>query len=75
MEEVEVEYPVGHRRRVSFWTRLALSFQFSSLAKVDLTRPMSPVVFISQREEGIPLLLAKFKRHIGPHFSQARQDK
>ncbi|KAL7411256.1 2-methylcitrate dehydratase [Mrakia frigida] len=42
MEEVEVEYPVGHQRR---------------------------------REEGIPLLLAKFKRHIGPHFSQARQDK
>lgn len=37
LDEVEVEYPVGHKRR---------------------------------RSEGKPLLEAKFKRHIGPHFSQ-----
>ena len=42
LDEVEVEYPVGHKRR---------------------------------REEGTPLLLAKFRRHIGHHFDQADQKK
>ena len=42
LDEVEVEYPVGHKRR---------------------------------REEGTPLLLAKFRRHIGHHFDQAHQKK
>lgn len=42
LDEVEVEYPVGHKRR---------------------------------REEGIPLLMEKFKRHISPHFNEARQQK
>lgn len=42
LEEVEVEYPVGHKRR---------------------------------REEGTPLLLAKFKRHISYHFDESHQKK
>ncbi|KAI0254054.1 MmgE/PrpD family-domain-containing protein [Lactifluus subvellereus] len=42
LDEVEVEYPVGHKRR---------------------------------REEGTPLLLAKFRRHIGHHFDEAHQMK
>ncbi|KAH9176387.1 2-methylcitrate dehydratase [Lactarius sanguifluus] len=42
LDEVEVEYPVGHKRR---------------------------------REEGTPLLLAKFRRHIGHHFDQVHQKK
>jgi 2-methylcitrate dehydratase len=42
LDEVEVEYPVGHKRR---------------------------------REEGTPLLLAKFRRHIGHHFDEAHQKK
>lgn len=42
LEEVEVEYPVGHKRR---------------------------------RTEGTPLLMAKFKRHIAPHFDEAHQKK
>jgi len=42
LDEVEVEYPVGHRRR---------------------------------REEGTPLLLAKFRRHIGHHFDEPHQKK
>ncbi|CDZ98261.1 2-methylcitrate dehydratase [Phaffia rhodozyma] len=42
LDEVVVEYPVGHRRR---------------------------------RDEGTPLLLEKFKRHIVPHFSPARQEE
>ncbi|KZV73267.1 2-methylcitrate dehydratase [Peniophora sp. CONT] len=42
LDEVEVEYPVGHKRR---------------------------------REEGKPLLLAKFQRHIGHHFDAARREK
>ncbi|KAF8274463.1 MmgE/PrpD family-domain-containing protein [Lactarius quietus] len=42
LDEVEVEYPVGHKRR---------------------------------RGEGTPLLLAKFRRHIGHHFDQAHQKK
>ena len=42
LDEVEVEYPVGHKRR---------------------------------RVEGTPLLLAKFKRHIAPHFDEAHQKK
>lgn len=42
LDEVEVEYPVGHKRR---------------------------------RAEGTPLLLAKFKKHIAPHFSEAHQKK
>lgn len=42
LDEVEVEYPVGHKRR---------------------------------RAEGTPLLLAKFKRHIAPHFDEAHQKK
>lgn len=42
LEEVEVEYPVGHKRR---------------------------------RIEGTPLLMAKFKRHIAPHFDSAHQQK
>ncbi|KAF8342004.1 2-methylcitrate dehydratase [Cantharellus anzutake] len=41
-DEVEVEYPVGHKRR---------------------------------REEGKPLLLAKFDRHISPHFDEVRIKK
>ncbi|OAV96697.1 2-methylcitrate dehydratase [Puccinia triticina 1-1 BBBD Race 1] len=39
LDEVEIEYPVGHKRR---------------------------------REEGKPLLDAKFKRHIEPHFPQGQ---
>ncbi|CAG8749793.1 4329_t:CDS:2, partial [Acaulospora colombiana] len=42
LDEVEVEYPVGHKRR---------------------------------RQEGTPLLMAKFKRHIAPHFDAAHQEK
>jgi 2-methylcitrate dehydratase len=42
LDEVEVEYPVGHKRR---------------------------------REEGTPLLLAKFRRHIGHHFDEHHQKK
>jgi len=42
LDEVEVEYPVGHKRR---------------------------------REEGTPLLLAKFRRHIGYHFDERHQKK
>jgi len=42
LDEVEIEYPVGHKRR---------------------------------RAEGTPLLMAKFRRHIGPHFDEARQKK
>lgn len=42
LDEVEVEYPVGHKRR---------------------------------REEGIPLLMEKFKRHISAHFNEAHQQK
>ncbi|KAI0305720.1 2-methylcitrate dehydratase [Multifurca ochricompacta] len=42
LDEVEVEYPVGHKRR---------------------------------REEGTPLLLAKFRQHIGHHFDEAHQKK
>ena len=40
LDEVEVEYPVGHKRR---------------------------------RQEGTPLLMQKFERHIGPHFDDARK--
>lgn len=40
LDEVEIEYPVGHKRR---------------------------------REEGTPLLLAKFQKHIAHHFDNARQ--
>jgi 2-methylcitrate dehydratase len=40
LDEVVVEYPVGHKRR---------------------------------RAEGTPLLMAKFRRHIGPHFDEAHQ--
>ncbi|KAG8970363.1 ATP-binding cassette transporter CGR1 [Tulasnella sp. 419] len=42
LDEVTVEYPVGHKRR---------------------------------RAEGTPLLLAKFERHIAPHFDSAHQKK
>ncbi|KZT26676.1 2-methylcitrate dehydratase [Neolentinus lepideus HHB14362 ss-1] len=42
LDEVVVEYPVGHKRR---------------------------------REEGTPLLLKKFVRHIGYHFDEAHQKK
>ncbi|KZT08339.1 2-methylcitrate dehydratase [Laetiporus sulphureus 93-53] len=42
LDEVEVEYPVGHKRR---------------------------------RAEGTPLLMQKFKNHIGPHFDVAHQKK
>lgn len=42
LDEVEVEYPVGHKRR---------------------------------REEGIPLLMEKFKRHISAHFNEAHQQR
>lgn len=42
LDEVEVEYPVGHKRR---------------------------------RAEGTPLLLAKFEKHIAPHFDSAHQKK
>ncbi|KAF7321686.1 hypothetical protein MKEN_00690000 [Mycena kentingensis (nom. inval.)] len=42
LEEVEVEYPVGHKRR---------------------------------REEGTPLLMNKFKRHISHHFDETHQKK
>ena len=42
LDEVEVEYPVGHKRR---------------------------------REEGTPLLLAKFRRHIGHHFDDSQQKR
>jgi len=42
LDEVVVEYPVGHKRR---------------------------------REEGKPLLLAKFDRHIAPHFDAAQVKK
>jgi len=42
LDEVEVEYPVGHKRR---------------------------------REEGTPLLLTKFRRHIGYHFDEPHQKK
>lgn len=42
LDEVEVEYPVGHKRR---------------------------------REEGKPLLMAKFQNHIAPHFDAAHQKK
>ncbi|KAB5596031.1 Sulfate adenylyltransferase [Ceratobasidium theobromae] len=42
LDEVEVEYPVGHKRR---------------------------------RAEGTPLLIAKFKRHIAPHFNEDHQSQ
>ena len=42
LDEVQVEYPVGHRRR---------------------------------REEGTPLLLDKFRRHIGHHFDEPHQKR
>ncbi|KAE9411257.1 2-methylcitrate dehydratase [Gymnopus androsaceus JB14] len=42
LDEVEVEYPVGHKRR---------------------------------REEGTPLLINKFKRHISHHFDASHQQK
>ncbi|CAE6518006.1 unnamed protein product [Rhizoctonia solani] len=42
LDEVEVEYPVGHKRR---------------------------------RAEGTPLLIAKFKRHVAPHFDEAHQSQ
>lgn len=42
LDEVVVEYPVGHKRR---------------------------------RAEGTPLLLAKFNKHIAPHFDEAHQKK
>lgn len=42
LDEVEVEYPVGHKRR---------------------------------REEGTPLLMSKFERHISYHFDAAHQKK
>jgi 2-methylcitrate dehydratase len=42
LDEVEVEYPVGHKRR---------------------------------REEGTPLLLAKFRHHIGYHFDDPHQKR
>ena len=40
LDEVEIEYPVGHKRR---------------------------------RAEGTPLLMAKFRNHIAPHFPEAHQ--
>lgn len=40
LDEVAIEYPVGHKRR---------------------------------RQEGIPLLMDKFKRHISHHFDEAHQ--
>ncbi|CAH7684848.1 MmgE/PrpD family-domain-containing protein [Phakopsora pachyrhizi] len=42
LDEVEIEYPVGHKRR---------------------------------RQEGKPLLQAKFLRHVEPHFSKSRIEK
>ncbi|GAA5909402.1 hypothetical protein JCM6882_000973 [Rhodosporidiobolus microsporus] len=42
LDEVHIDYPVGHRMR---------------------------------REEGTPLLNAKFERHIAPHFEKAHVDK
>ncbi|KAF9652958.1 2-methylcitrate dehydratase [Thelephora ganbajun] len=42
LDEISVEYPVGHKRR---------------------------------RAEGTPLLMAKFKNHIKPHFDEATQKK
>ena len=42
LEEVEIEYPVGHKFR---------------------------------REEGTPLLINKFKRHISYHYEPAHQQK
>jgi 2-methylcitrate dehydratase len=34
-----------------------------------------PVGHRLRREEGKPLLLAKFVRHVAPHFDQSQQDK
>ena len=42
LDEVFIEYPIGHKRR---------------------------------REEGRPVLLAKFRRHLEPHFSKKQQQK
>ncbi|KAG8927472.1 ATP-binding cassette transporter CGR1 [Tulasnella sp. 417] len=42
LDEVVVEYPIGHKRR---------------------------------RQEGIPVLMSKFERHIKPHFDEAHQKK
>jgi len=42
LDEVAIDYPVGHRLR---------------------------------RDEGEPLLRAKFERHIRPHFDEARVNK
>lgn len=42
LDEVEIEYPVGHKRR---------------------------------REEGKPLLMDKFKRHISRHYDDAHQNR
>jgi 2-methylcitrate dehydratase PrpD len=42
LNEVEIEYPVGHKRR---------------------------------REEGTPLLMDKFKRHISHHYDEAHQNR
>lgn len=42
LDEVHIDYPVGHKRR---------------------------------REEGTPLLMGKFKRHISHHYDDATQSK
>ena len=42
LDEVYIEYPIGHKRR---------------------------------RDEGKPVLLAKFHRHLEPHFSEAQREK
>lgn len=42
LDEIEIEYPVGHKRR---------------------------------RDEGTPLLISKFKRHISHHFDEVHQKK
>jgi len=42
LDEVEIEYPVGHKRR---------------------------------RDEGKPLLMDKFKRHISHHYGEAHQSR
>jgi 2-methylcitrate dehydratase len=60
LEEVEVEYPVGHKRRVS---------------RKPLQSGRGYLYGSFQRTEGTPLLMAKFKRHIAPHFDEAHQKK
>lgn len=69
----DTTYSVDYHEPASRSISNAITVELNDGTVLDEVEVKYPVGHKNRRAEGTPLLLAKFKRHIAPHFDEAHQ--